>query len=296
MIPSFFGNSKSTKFKPSEKVKEIVEDSKYDYDDFKPKFGWDPKNPPRPIWKAFNVVRNEDNINDKGWIVGDDTDDYIRGTDDNDTIHGSHGSDLIYGGDGDDVLYGDSQTYRSTEGRDTIYGGNGDDEIRADVAYGQEGDDDLRAPHSGGAYLNGGNGDDDLKGRSDEDTLIGGAGNDTLEGAMGKDTMTGGRGVDTFVVGHQNDLRTGEISSDLITDFRDVGDKIKFELVAWGRLAFEELDFEFSRAGSLVVSHESDVLAEIRGLNPNVGLYDQIQNIGVGTIELIAQKRFTVNN
>ena len=288
MFPSFYSNSKSTKFQPSQKVKEIVEDSKYDYDDFKPKFGWDPNNPPKLIWEAFNVIQNEDHTNDNGWIVGEDSDDYIRGTSDNDTIHGSHGSDLIYGGDGDDELFGDSRTYRSTAGDDTIYGGNGNDNIRADVAFGQEGDDRLWAPHSGGAYLNGGNGDDELYGRSDEDTLIGGAGNDILQGEMGEDTMTGGRGVDIFVVGHKNDLRTGEISRDLITDFRDVGDKIKFELVAWGRLAFEELSFEFNRAGTLVVSRESDVLAEIRGLNPDVDLYDQIQNNGSGTIELIA--------
>ena len=53
-----------------------------------------------------------------------------------------------------------------------MYGGRGDDTIRADYAYGEEGDDSLYAPHFGGAYLDGGIGDDRLNGGQERDTLL----------------------------------------------------------------------------------------------------------------------------
>ena len=112
---------------------------------------------------------------------------------------------------------------------------------------------------------------------------MGGAGHDYLKGASDSDTMTGGRGVDHFVVGQRNDHLHG-ISRDLITDFENIGDRIQFEVVSYRNLSYQDLDFAFNAAGSLVVSTNvelidddqrrcvSGVLAEIQGFNSSVGL------------------------
>ena len=158
----------------------------------------------------------------------------------------------------------------------------------------------MSAPHSGGSYLDGGEGDDRLSGALGKDTLIGGSGDDYLRGASESDTMTGGAGADDFVVGQRNEDRNG-ISTDLITDFQNVGDKITFELVAYSKLSFEDLDFAFNTAGSLIVSTDVErvnrgeriviegVLAEIQGLNPDVDLEEQIEQTRTAQIELIAE-------
>lgn len=268
----------SKKFKPSWKVKQIVENSKTNPSDFEPKMLWDFRNPPKPIWEGFNIIHREENTDNNGIIMGGDSADFIHGTNENDTIHGQHGSDLIYGGKGDDYLYGDDSAYRRTTGVDTVYGGSGNDVIRAHVGYGEDGNDSLNAPQSGGAHLDGGSGDDKLYGRFDCDTLVGGSGDDHLEGQNESDTMTGGDGADTFIIGHTNELNhAGGIKSDFITDFHDTGDTIQFALVYSGDILFSDLEFSFNANGILIVTHEMDTLAEIQGLNAGVELDEQIE-------------------
>ena len=299
MYPSFSFNPEAKQFKPSDKVKKIYEVSKIDLSDLQPKLWWDPKNPAKPIWKDFNLVKPSENTDEDGEINGSNYNDYIPGTNRDETINGFHGSDLIYGGDGNDRLYGDCLRHRPTDGVDTVYGGRGNDTIRADYAYGQEGHDVLYAPHFGGAYLDGGIGNDRLIGAQERDTLVGGVGNDYLKGGSDSDTMTGGRGVDHFVVGQGNDHLHG-ISRDLITDFDNIGDRIQFHVVSSRNLSYQDLDFAFNAAGSLVVSTDVELidddqrrrvsgdLAEIQGLNSSVGLEQQIEYTGNGVIELIA--------
>lgn len=118
------------------------------------------------------MIEPSENTDEDGEINGTSYNDYIPGTNGDETINGFHRSDLIYGGDGDDHLYGDCLRNRPTEGVDSVYGGRGDDTIRADYAYGEEGDDSLYAPHFGGAYLDGGIGDDRLNGGQERDTLL----------------------------------------------------------------------------------------------------------------------------
>jgi Ca2+-binding RTX toxin-like protein len=281
-------STKKMTFKISSKIKAIYKDSKIDPRDLKPEMMWDPKNPPKPIWENFNMINRDENTNDRGEIIGEHTDDYIRGTGGNDTIYGQHGSDLIYGGDGNDRLSGDDSAFRATDGIDTIYGGRGKDYINAHVAYGEEGNDRLFAPHSGGAYLNGGDGDDRLNGALARDTLVGGAGDDYLRGGTESDTMTGGDGADHFVVGQMYEHRSG-IGSDLITDFQDIGDKISFELVTYNNLSFEDLSFNFNSNGTLIVSSDIGELAQIQGLNPNVDLDAQIENTSNDSIQVVAE-------
>ncbi len=113
-------------------------------------------------------------------LAGDDTvkaaPDYIG--DPYDSSDSSHlDPDLVYLGPGDDLA-------RDFMGHDTVYGGSGDDTILMGAddswgnffstgeAYGDAGDDFL----SYGRYMDGGAGDDTLKG--DGSRMIGGAGND----------------------------------------------------------------------------------------------------------------------
>ena len=309
MFRPFFSNPKAQQFEPSKKIKDIIEESKIDPSDFTPKLLWDPKNPPKTIWERFNVIRNEDHMDNRGRIIGTRSDDYIRGSSENDTIEGSHGSDLIYGGDGDDHLYGDQRSTRESNGVDTLYGGNGNDRITGKVAYGERGNDTLYAPTLGnrdsdgdcdsrnptGAYLDGGKGNDELYGRWDRDTLIGGAGNDILKGHLGGDIMTGGSGSDKFYVGHDDSLGDqGECTRerDVITDFEQ-GDRIYIEAIMMPGLDREDASLAFNDRGALVITvydpfeDVSGVVAEVNGLDPNQPIDDQINWINSATFELI---------
>ncbi|MFA5273568.1 MAG: calcium-binding protein [Candidatus Peribacter sp.] len=73
-----------------------------------------------------------------------------------------------------------------------IDGGKGDDDLRGgegnDKIFGRNGDDNLV----------GGGGNDRLDGGNDDDLLQGGDGNDTLLGRNGEDDLYGGKGVDTY--------------------------------------------------------------------------------------------------
>ena len=278
----------SKKFNPNQKVKQIFEDSKINLKDFDPKMLWDSNNSSRSPWHGFNLVTHGESLDERGNIVGSHSNDFILGTNENDTIYGMHGTDIIFGYDGNDTLRGDESAYRRSDGEDTIYGGNGRDSIWAHVGYGEAGNDRLKAPsNDGSAYLDGGDGNDNLAGGPNRDTLVGGTGRDYLAGGKGGDTMTGGGGSDYFIVGQWNEDNSG-VSTDLITDFKDIGDKIRFELVAYNALAIEELDFNFNAAGSLIVSSNLGRLGEIKGLNANISLLEQVEFTSNG-IKLIAE-------
>src|SRR5215213_4365706 len=61
---------------------------------------------------------------------------------------------------------------------------------------------------AGTDYVDGGIGNDTLKGSSGDDLLIGGEGNDALDGDDGNDTLIGGTGNDTFKGGDGSDTAT----------------------------------------------------------------------------------------
>jgi Ca2+-binding RTX toxin-like protein len=96
------------------------------------------------------------------------------------------------------------------------------------VVFGQAGDDSITV---GGtvtapALLDGGAGNDSLKGGGGDDTLTGGAGNDSLVavagndslcGGEGNDTLLGGSGADTLCGGAGNDWLDGEGGADSVT-------------------------------------------------------------------------------
>ncbi|MBG6164968.1 Ca2+-binding RTX toxin-like protein [Labrenzia sp. EL_195] len=157
----------------------------------------------------------------------------------NDLLTGNAGNDTLLGGDGDDILRGGAgqDEYSGGAGNDTIYYGGGDlfwdggspkdiggtgiDTLIMEAGArfntgglswygferfeGAERDDRVDGNDASVDYwLDGGAGNDSLKGHGSSDTLIGGTGDDGL---------TGGAGSDTFV------FRFAETGHDTISDF-----------------------------------------------------------------------------
>jgi hypothetical protein len=70
--------------------------------------------------------------------------------------------------------------------------------MQSQTVDGGAGNDNLRANSLEGSVIDGGDGDDAIRGGSATDRLMGGAGNDTIEGDAGNDTIDGGAGTDTL--------------------------------------------------------------------------------------------------
>jgi hypothetical protein len=86
----------------------------------------------------------------------------------------------------------------------TIRGGDGNDRITVDPTI------------ANGLRLEGGDGDDRIRGGAGSDQIYGGAGRDYLEGGMGNDTMDAGRGNDILYGGQGNDVMEGGKGDDYV--------------------------------------------------------------------------------
>ncbi len=104
-----------------------------------------------------------------------------RGGNGDDQFTGGRGNDTFYGDGGNDALYGRG-------GSDTLYGGAGDDMLETGDASGSE------AKTKNHAY--GGAGNDLLRGGGGYDRLLGQAGSDHLFDTDGWGYLDGGRGDD----------------------------------------------------------------------------------------------------
>ena len=191
-----------------------------------------------PNWKNRNtdgsIVKGKKENGFEDVIYGTDLDDEIYGMGGGDAIDGGFGNDLILGGDGNDLLTGGG-------GSDTIKGGNGDDYIYANVKlnlpdryypgerwqmpasgkeliyagpnwgiYNNHNDrmiiDGITyaindAADTGGDFLYGGDGNDDIIGSNLNDYIEGDSevseqGDDTVYGMGGNDHIIGGNGND----------------------------------------------------------------------------------------------------
>ena len=108
------------------------------------------------VWTPESLINSQS---------GTDGDETINGWEGSDVIHGLAGNDVLNGGSGNDQLFGGT-------GDDTLTSGGGDDRL-----FGGEGNDTL----IGSGLLDGGAGNDVLKGNVDlaaPDTLVGGLGDD----------------------------------------------------------------------------------------------------------------------
>jgi Ca2+-binding RTX toxin-like protein len=166
--------------------------------------------------------------------AGDDT---VNGDNDADRLQGGDGSDKLYGGSGDDVIDGGlgADVVDGADGQDTVdYGsrtagvvvtnddkaddgqpGEGDNVASSiDDAIGGSGADRITFATAWPHHLDGGDGDDLLRGGSEADTLVGGRGKDFLFGMGGKDAYDGGPGNDhlssTDGVGEKLQCGTGQ--------------------------------------------------------------------------------------
>jgi Ca2+-binding RTX toxin-like protein len=138
------------------------------------------------------------------WIEGSEYDDQITGfpTDESGTIYGRGGNDYlepnigvsgVYGGDGNDYInrtYGYYGPSYGEAGDDTILGGQ-----LPELLDGGDGNDILKGLR-GSDTIYGGSGDDWIDGGAMSDKIYGDAGNDIIYGAGLADTIEGGDGDD----------------------------------------------------------------------------------------------------
>jgi Ca2+-binding RTX toxin-like protein len=178
----------------------------------------------------------------KGSQAGDDVsggagNDRLYGEDGNDVLSGGEGNDALYGGDGNDTLIADGQ------GKDYYHGGKGNDTV--EVADGQDlvidthlttknsienikgdGSTDILGDESNNSIdlsktnldgidkIDGGAGNDTVKGSQASDDISGGSGNDRLYGESGQDNLQGGDGNDALYGGADNDTLSGGAGND----------------------------------------------------------------------------------
>ncbi|MDT4948083.1 MAG: hypothetical protein QOJ37_678 [Pseudonocardiales bacterium] len=144
-------------------------------------------------------------------VAAGDGKDVVDGGSGDDVLHGGPGSDAISGGTGfGDKIFGD-------KGGDTLYdvdggvasGGPGNDHLTGgqDSAVkgplkltGGPGKDTLRASSGSANTLDGGSGNDTLRG-SGPSTLVDGSGNDRVIGGLLADVVIAGDGKDTYIGG-----------------------------------------------------------------------------------------------
>lgn len=225
--------------------------------------------------------------NDRGATALHGTDssnfvDHIYGYNGNDQLYGYAGTDFLYGADGDDLLDGGT-------GVDFIFGGSGFDVLTYDSSsaavnvslltgaasggsasgdtfaqieslVGSRYGDVLEGSDSGINALDGGKGNDTLRGHGGFDLLEGGRGNDVLDGGTGVDALWGEQGADRFVYDSVADAPSGTAARETIGDFSQAQkDKIDLSGLATGN-GDAKFDFvgpsSFYEAGQVRYVHD----------------------------------------
>jgi Ca2+-binding RTX toxin-like protein len=190
------------------------------------------------------------------FLFGNAGDDKLSGEDNDDVLIGGQGADELLGGNGNDtfliqvsneaefdVFNGGSEDLTSKPQGDTILNASGS----AVIFNGFNDSWDIETFDGGGyailgnsannsldfrrttlvnvPYVDGGIGDDDIKGSIASETLRGGTnndkidgndGNDTLYGDAGLDELKGGKGTDQLFCGDGNDKLQGEDDNDVL--------------------------------------------------------------------------------
>ncbi|HEX20382.1 MAG TPA: calcium-binding protein [Acidiferrobacteraceae bacterium] len=173
-----------------------------------------------------------------------------------DTVFADAGNDIILGGNGEDSLYGEAgddtfivegsdsepDLFNGGAGYDQLLGGSGDDTFRiydfsgantvelidggagTNVIAGSEWDDTLDFRNTqllNIAYIDGGNGPDNIWGSNQVDVILGGNGEDSLYGEAGDDTLSGLNGADYLDGSGGNDTLDGGLGNDTYQFNRD---------------------------------------------------------------------------
>jgi hypothetical protein len=169
----------------------------------------------------------------------------------------------------------DIQTTRSDFADVEVELGGGDDsatvdeELEIDFVRGGEGDDDLTNNLRIGGRLEGGPGDDTIRGGEldgADDTLEGGGGNDTLLGGGGRDELNGDGGRDELNGGAGDDLMTDNAGAERDTFEGGPGnlDQVWYR----GRRGAVRVDLARGRGGA---SGERDVLRGVEHATGGAG-------------------------
>ena len=161
----------------------------------------------------------------------------------NDTIRGQAGNDRQFAGIGNDIMQEDA----APNGRDILFGDRGADTvlynqrttaINADLTNNTNDDgaagefDVITAAEA----IQGGRGNDTMKGNAERESLRGNGGNDTLSGGGGDDVLHGGPGSDSLfgeagmdiltLLDNVNANDTGNGGADSDTSTQDPGDTV----------------------------------------------------------------------
>ena len=173
---------------------------------------------------------------------GDAGNDYLAGGNGNDSLNGGAGTDILRGGAGSDIAWSDYQTLNETVtlddiANDGVAGEN--DNVRSDVesVFTGSGNDTI-VGNAANNYLEGGEGNDTIKGMGGNDTLVGDADSDNLDGGDGNDALyglygywpadptidgsdilSGSNGDDLLVGGPGADTLNGGVGSDTVSYF-----------------------------------------------------------------------------
>ncbi len=234
-------------------------------------------------------------------LYGDAGRDDLKGGNGNDCLEGGEGNDVLTGGAGFDVLNGGAGddvfvVSGSHALWDAINGGGGTDTLSIlgpgpatfnafsamsasievwtgngrgvnGTAGGNHLDFSGLESASGLLFINGGNGDDSLRGTRFADDLRGGSGNDRLVGGEGNDILSGGSGGDTFVFG----LGFGQ---DTVTDFK--GGATSTDVIAFENSIFADF------AGVMAASHQigTNVLIIADASN-----HLTLRNVAIGSLD-----------
>jgi Ca2+-binding RTX toxin-like protein len=196
-------------------------------------------------------------------LIGSSFDDLLVGNDGNNTLTGLGGYDNLFGQGGDDVLSaGDGGAWlEGGAGADTMHGGSGGDtlvyryspegvtvSLISHIASGGEAegdtfsnvesiigsafDDRLYGDDGENNNLNGGDGDDTMKGfggfdyiagQGDDDTISGMNGDDYLDGGPGHDYLNGGAGIDGMIGGPGDDIYIVDSELDGVSEAAGAG-------------------------------------------------------------------------
>ncbi|MDZ4094340.1 MAG: M10 family metallopeptidase [Paracoccaceae bacterium] len=223
-------------------------------------------------------------------LIGGNGNDTLNGAEGNDTLRGDFGNDVMNGGLGRDTalfigtaaVHADlSRTGAQTTGYGTdhlisienVTSGSGNDRLTGNNLG------NIFKSGAGNDILRGGGGSDRLIGEAGADRLLGGAGNDRLNGGTGNDMLNGGAGSDMLLGGGGADTFRFDGGRDVVLDFTDDVDEIRFSKALWGgdvRTASEILTAASVIGSSVVMDFGGGNVLTIRGLTNIAALADDI--------------------
>jgi Ca2+-binding RTX toxin-like protein len=154
-------------------------------------------------------------------VDGGAGEDVIQGGPGADELNGGNGNDTVLGGDGNDFLDGGTNGL-TTGGADLLDGQGGVDDagffrlLAVNVSLNDQPDDGYPGEGDNAIVeqVDGGFGDDVLRGNAQANLLAGNDGNDLLTGLEGNDTLFGGEGDDGLDGGPQRDQLSCDVDFD----------------------------------------------------------------------------------